>query len=152
MARMSEEMEYSKRLMLAEDNDDDFLIFSVAIKESKLAVALSRAVNGEIFMDMLRMELPDVLFLDLYLPYKSGKQCIREIRADRRYDNLPIIVYTGIKDVNDVEFCYREGANLYIHKPSSLKDLVEIIKRILSINWQKTLYYPERSKFVLGVE
>src|SRR3569833_1538684 len=105
---MSEEMENSKRLMLAEDNDDDFLIFSVAIKESKLAVALSRAVNGEILMDMLRMELPDVLFLDLLLPYKSGTQCIREIRADRRYDNLPVIVYTGINDVNDVEFCYRD--------------------------------------------
>jgi len=142
--------EINKSVLLAEDDDDDFMLFSVAIKESKIAVALSRAINGEVLMDLLRAELPDVLFLDLLLPCKGGKQCIREIRADRRYDGLPIIVYTGLKDITEIEFCYREGANLYVHKPGSLRDLVEIIKRILTINWEKVLYYPERSRFVMG--
>ena len=139
-------------IVLAEESDKDYLVFSVAVKQQEMAISLRRAKNGLILMQLLNESTPDVLFLDLLLPLKSGRQCIKEIRADQRYDDLPIIAYTGVQDLESIEFCYREGANLYVFKPTDEATLVSILRRILSIDWKKTLYFPQRSQFVIGNE
>jgi len=142
----------AKDIVLAETDDNDYMIFSVAVKEQEIAVSLRRAENGIILMQLLGEDVPDILFLDLLLPLKSGKQCIKEIRADERYDELPIIAYTALQDLESIEFCYREGANLYVLKPKNADTLVSVLRRILSIDWKKTLYFPQRSQFVIGNE
>jgi CheY-like chemotaxis protein len=137
-------------VMIAEDDDDDFFIFSVAISETAFTVILRRAEDGELLMKLLKEQVPDILFLDLLMPCKDGKQCLLEIRSDRRYDNLPIIVYTALEDLETVEYCYRQGSNLFTIKPNSIEDLKEALQRILSIDWKKTMYFPPKSEFVIG--
>ncbi|HEY0612647.1 MAG TPA: response regulator, partial [Chitinophaga sp.] len=107
-------------VLLAEDDDDDYLIFSLAVDElTSVRVALKRAENGDILMRLLDEKHPDLLFLDLLMPCKDGRQCIREIRSNSKFDSLPIIVYSSMSDLESIEFCYREGTNLYARKPSS---------------------------------
>lgn len=137
-------------VLIAEDDDDDFFIFSLAISETTFTVLLKRAEDGELLMNLLKQEMPDVLFLDLLMPLKDGRQCLLEIRADRRYDTLPIIVYTALQDLETVEYCYRQGSNLLTIKPNSVEDLKEAIQRVLSIDWKKTMYFPPKSEFVIG--
>src|ERR1700755_2803329 len=96
-------------VLIAEDDDDDFFIFSVAISETAFTVILRRAEDGELLMKLLQEEIPDVLFLDLLMPCKDGKQCLLEIRSDRRYDRLPVIVYTSLEDLETIEYTYRQG-------------------------------------------
>lgn len=136
-------------VLLAEDDDDDYLFFSLAVEEISIKVSLKRAANGEILMTLLEEHLPDLLFLDLLMPCKDGKQCIREIRANSAYDGLPIIVYSSLNDLKNIEFCYREGSNLFAVKPDSFSDLKSILERILAINWKSMLLYPPMSQFVL---
>ena len=140
----------STNVMIAEDDDDDFFIFSVAISETAFTVILRRAEDGELLMKLLQEQIPDVLFLDLLMPCKDGRQCLLEIRSDRRYDSLPIIVYTALEDLETVEYCYRQGSNLFTIKPNSIEDLKEALNRILSIDWKKTMYFPPKSEFVVG--
>ena len=142
----------AKDIVLAEADDNDYLLFSVAVDQQEITVSLKRAENGILLMQLLGEGMPDILFLDLLLPLKSGRQCIKEIRADERYDELPIIAYTALQDLESIEFCYREGANLYILKPKDGATLVGLLRRILSIDWKKTLYFPQRSQFVIGNE
>lgn len=142
----------AKDIVLAEPKDEDYEIFSVTIKEQETAVSVRRAENGIILMQLLGENIPDILFLDLLLPLKSGRQCIKEIRADERYDELPIITYTALTDLESIEFCYREGANLYVFKPLDKTKLISILRRILSIDWKTILYFPQRSQFVMGNE
>jgi CheY-like chemotaxis protein len=137
-------------VMIAEDDDDDFYIFSVAFAELSFTVLLTRAENGEILVELLENKIPDILFLDLMMPRKDGRQCLKEIRANHKFDALPVIMYTSLKDVKDVEFCYREGANLYVIKPSAYSDLKDVLQRILTIDWKKVLYYPPLSQFVIN--
>lgn len=140
----------SPHIMIAEDDDDDFYIFSVAIEELSFTVVLTRAENGEILIKLLNDDkTPDILFLDLMLPGKDGRQCLKEIRANHKFDTLPVVMYSSLRDIQEVEFCYREGANLYVIKPSGYADLKEILERILSIDWKKVLYYPPLSQFVI---
>jgi CheY-like chemotaxis protein len=138
-------------VLLAEDDDDDYLIFSLAVDElTSVRVELKRAENGDILMRLLDEKHPDLLFLDLLMPCKDGRQCIREIRSNRKFDSLPIIVYSSMSDLESIEFCYREGTNLYARKPSSLSDLKSILEKIFSMDWKRMLYYPPMSQFVIN--
>jgi CheY-like chemotaxis protein len=142
----------SKHILIAEDDDDDFLIFSSIVQELNHNVELSRAADGNLLIKFLDAVIPDILFLDVLLPYKDGRQCIREIRSNRRYDELPVVTYSSIRTVDTVEFFYREGANLYVFKPSSFAELKGILQQILSIDWKKALYYPPKNQFVINPE
>jgi len=138
-------------VLLAEDDDDDYLIFSLAVNDiTSVRVELKRAENGDILMRLLDEKHPDLLFLDLLMPCKDGRQCIREIRANSKFDSLPIIVYSSMSDLESIEFCYREGTNLYARKPSSLSDLKSILEKIFAMDWKRMLYYPPMSQFVIN--
>jgi DNA-binding NtrC family response regulator len=137
-------------VLIAEDDDDDFFIFSVAISEIAFTVILRRAEDGELLMELLQEQIPDILFLDMLMPCKDGKQCLLEIRSDRRYDSLPVICYTSLEDLETVEYAYRQGSNLFTIKPNSIEDLKEALNRILSIDWKKTMYFPPKSEFIIG--
>jgi CheY-like chemotaxis protein len=146
---MQTENTESTHVLLAEDDDDDYLIFSLAVEDIPLKILLTRAEDGEKLMRILDEKTPDILFLDLLMPCKNGNECLKEIRANKKYDKLPVIVYSSLEDLKNIEFCYREGANLYAVKPASYSDLKGILERILTIDWEKLLYFPTRSNFVL---
>jgi CheY-like chemotaxis protein len=138
-----------KNVLIAEDDDEDFFIFSFAVNETKLAVALDRAEDGEILMKKLSEKIPDILFLDIHMPCKDGRQCIKDIRADHRYDEMPVIIYSSFEDRRNIEYCFREGANLYVVKPIYFQDFVETIKHLLVMDRNAGLYYPAKSDFVI---
>jgi CheY-like chemotaxis protein len=137
-------------ILVAEDDDDDYVFFSMAMEDVEIAVALSRAEDGEVLLRMLREQIPDILFLDLQMPIKSGQECLREIRQDRRYDQLPIIIYSSFADLSHIEHCFREAANLYSIKPDNLRALADVIKRVLLVDWKKMNYFPGRADFVVN--
>ena len=143
-------MDNPTHVLLAEDDDDDYFIFSMAIKELTFKVILSRAENGDILLRLLDENRPDVLFLDLLMPCKDGKQCLREIRANKKFDSLPIVVYTSLHDLESIEFTYREGSNLFVIKPSTLTEIKEVLQKVFTIDWKKLLYFPPISKFVIN--
>lgn len=137
------------QVLIGEDDDDDFLIFSLAVEDIAYKIMLSRAADGNTLMEMLNRELPDMLFLDLRLPGKDGKQCLHLIRADRKFDKLPVIIYTSLDDLQNIQYCYQEGSNMYTVKPNSVNELREILQRIFTLDWKRTLYYPPLDQFVL---
>lgn len=139
-----------KNILLGEDDDDDYMLFEMAVEELTFAVVLTRAENGEVLFRILEQKHPDILFLDLLMPCKNGRECLKEIRSNRKYDNIPIIVYTSLEDLSNIEFCYREGGNLYAVKPASLGDLKTMLEKVFAIDWKKALYYPPLSQFVLN--
>jgi response regulator RpfG family c-di-GMP phosphodiesterase len=147
---MAELEEHVQNVLLAEDDDDDYELFLEVIKDLSLQVFLTRAENGDVLMRILHEKVPDMLFLDIMMPCKNGKDCLLEIRTHKKFDNLPIIVYTSLRDFDTVEFCYRRGTNLFVYKPYSYAELVNIIEKIFAINWKEMRYYPKLSNFVLN--
>lgn len=139
-----------QHVLMAEDDDEDFDLLTDAINELSIEVSLTRAENGDVLMKMLHREIPDMLFLDILMPCRDGKDCLREIRADKKFDNLPIIVYTSLKDIETEEFCYRKGTHLLVYKPHSFSELTGVVQRIFSLNWRKVRNFPKRSDFVLN--
>jgi CheY-like chemotaxis protein len=137
-------------IILAEDDDDDFELFASAAREVLPVVVIHRAENGIVLIQVLEEKIPDMLFMDVLLPGKSGLQCLREIRANKKFDHLPVIIYSSINELRHIEFCYRYGSNFYVHKPNSFSDLKEILQKIFSIDWKKMNYYPDKGSFVVN--
>jgi CheY-like chemotaxis protein len=142
-------MRHIERVLVADDDVDDFEVLEAAIKEIPLPVVLERAENGEILLKILSENVPDLLFLDILMPCKDGKQCLLEIRSNKKYDLLPIVIYSSIHFEKDVEFCFRNGANIYAIKSGSLIGLKVILDKIFSIDWKKSMYYPPFPQFVM---
>lgn len=139
-------------VLLSEDNLEQCFFFKKALKEILPSIQFSEVHDGEELLSFLENYLPDLLFLDLVMPCKNGIQCIKEIREDRRYDALPIIVYTVSKRENAIQTTYGLGANLFFSKPKEYSDLVSSLKVILSMNWSHpgliTKQYFQDNKYV----
>jgi CheY-like chemotaxis protein len=139
----------NRNVLLADDDHEDFLIFSIAVKETRFAVALTHVSDGELLLKQLELLIPDILFLDLNMPLKDGRQCLKEIRQHARYDALPIIVYSAFNDVASIEYCFREGGSLYAAKPSKIGDLTRMLHHVFSIDWKPGPLQRKRSDFVI---
>jgi len=136
-------------VLLAEDDEDDVIFFKLAIGSIPILIKLRTAVDGEMLFVLLREELPDVIFLDINMPCKDGVACIVEIRKNSDYNNIPVIMYTSLKNSRYIDKCFESGANFYVTKSNTVAELAEKLKRIFSINWKEHLYYPAKSDFVL---
>lgn len=70
---------------------------------------------------------PDVIFLDLHLPKKSGLEVLTEIKANRRLMVTPVVVVSGSDDPAEVRKAYELHASCYIRKPNDLHEFLKFI-------------------------
>ena len=127
------------QIFLADDDEDDRIFFSEAIDDLKMKNKLTLFNDGKDLMNYLNdpeANLPDILFLDLNMPYKNGLDCLKEIRANDRFKNVSIAIYSTSSSDEDIENTFIEGANIYIKKPNDFSELKKVIKGVFHMNWQ----------------
>ncbi|MBC5842474.1 response regulator [Flavobacterium sp. F-380] len=126
-------------ILIADDDEDDRTFFSEAMTELKMNNKLTLFNDGKDLMDYLNdpeITLPHILFLDLNMPYMSGFECLKMIRANDRFRDVSIAIYSTSSSEKDIEETFIEGANIYIKKPNDFTKLKKVIKEVLNINWQ----------------
>lgn len=122
-----------KNILLADDDQDDVELFEHAVSEFCDTINLIVAANGVELLRLLSVKpKPDVIFLDLNMPRKTGKECLVEIRNNPEYNQVPIIILSTSSQQSEIDFCLEKGANHYIIKPSSFTGIISIVKRICS--------------------
>jgi CheY-like chemotaxis protein len=75
--------------------------------------------------------LVDLLILDVAMPYVDGLTLLKQLRADDRYQVLPIIILTASCDDQDQAAALLAGANEFLTKPTSSRELLDVVKRNL---------------------
>ena len=141
------------KILLADDDLDDCLFFQEVLEELSLSSSLTYVHNGDELMHWLNNQqdvLPDVLFLDLNMPRKNGKECLTEIRANDKLKNLPVIIYSTSYELNNSNWLYQNGAKYYIRKPSDFVTLKQIINKALSLIAEKNLFQPSIGDFLIN--
>jgi CheY-like chemotaxis protein len=129
-------------VVLADNHDEDVLIFQLAIEELNIPISLIHVSDGDRLLALLRQPLPDIMFIDVEMPCKDGVACILEIRKNKAFDNVPIILITGHPHRKYIEQAFSYGANYYLIKANTVEDLCESLKRIFSIDWKKNNVLP----------
>lgn len=135
-------------ILLVEDNPGDVELVREGLQHSRIAVRLHVAGNGDEALAFLlgpRVESivpPDLVLLDLNLPVKEGKETLREIRL---LDcPVPVVVFTGSDEDEDVAEVYRLGANCYVVKPPDLDEYLACVGRIVGF-WLGLARLPPRA-------
>jgi len=139
-------------LLLADDDADDCLFFKEALEELPITSSLKTVNDGEQLMHLLNSmqdTLPDILFLDLNMPRKSGLECLSEIKMDEKLRLLPIIIYSTSFDHDVVNLVYERGAHHYIRKPVEFSDIKKVILEALTIIGKENPAEPSKEKFII---
>jgi CheY-like chemotaxis protein len=138
-----------KHLIIADDDEDDQMLLKEAIQEYSDAIALTVISDGKQLMNFLSKDnTPDLILLDLNMPYKNGTECLMEIRANENLRHIPVVILSTSRNVRDIELCFNLGANLFFTKPCSFLSLKILIRSILSINWTSFKTISSKQKFI----
>ncbi|HNV28974.1 MAG TPA: response regulator [Cyclobacteriaceae bacterium] len=120
------------RILLADDDEADRLLFKEAFEELKINTNVQSVNNGEQLMEYLNRKgivLPEILFLDLNMPRKNGFECLKEIRSNKKFDEISIAIYSTSAAERDIEATFIAGANVYISKPNDFNELKQVLEK-----------------------
>ena len=142
----------SRPILIAEDDEDDYLLTIEALKEAGVDTQVKWVKDGEELMEYLKplgsakkkpgSEFPSLILLDLNMPRKDGREVLEEIKKDATLRKIPVVVLTTSKAETDINHAYDLGVNSYIQKPVRFSEFVEVIK-VLSHYWFHIVKLPD---------
>jgi len=135
-------------ILIVDDNPGDVRLMQEALMEGSAACRLQVAADGMQALDLLRSRppgeagaLPDLIFLDLNLPGKTGMQVLEEIKTDPELRPIPVVVFSTSAAAQDIRAAYDRHANCYITKPIDLDVFMRGIRLIREL-WLGTAELP----------
>ncbi len=118
-----------KRILIIED--ESAVVDALRVTLAREGFQVTSKADGLTGLAQVRKTPPDLLILDLILPQFSGLDVCREIRRDEKLSRLPILVVTGRDEEADRIVGLELGADDYVTKPFSTRELAARVKALL---------------------
>lgn len=118
------------RILVADDDVD--IRELVEFKLTTMGHDITAVSDGAAAVEACQASRPDLAVLDVMMPGVSGLDAIRAIRADPALADLPVILLTARAQESDVETGFDSGADDYITKPFSPRELASRVEALLS--------------------
>ncbi len=138
------------RILLVDDDPGDVRYMKEVFAECGLSSDLLIAASGIEAMDILcrngiheNTVLPELILLDLNMPGKDGFSVLKDIKSDKRFNYIPVIVLSSSNAKKDILRAYDGNANCYITKPNDLKSYMSVVQSIQNF-WANTVRIPKR--------
>ncbi len=139
------------KVLFVDDDSDESYLFNEALEQSELPIILTRAHDGNQLLTELKTgRVPDIILIDINMPYKDGIEALEDIRENDAYKNIFIIIYSISADKTSIKKAYDIGADLYLVKPHDFDGMLSVVKKVYSIDWPN-FKRPGRDKFVLDL-
>ena len=122
-----------KKVIIIED--ETVLADALAIKFQHEGFQVSKAENGQIGLDMIKANKPDVVLLDLMMPVMDGKTMLRKLREISDFKYLPVVVLTNAGEVENIkETKQYDNASAFLIKSNiNPEDVIKLVKELLHI-------------------
>jgi len=125
-------------ILLVEDDLADQKLIKISLRNEKIANDLYTIQTGEEGMDFLYHRgnysdgtpQPDLVLLDLNMPGMGGKEFLRRIKEDERLKQIPVVILTTSEAEKDIIDSYKLQASGYVHKPVTLEEFKEAMKKL----------------------
>lgn len=116
-------------IAVVDDEKSILELTSIHLKKSGFQVATF--TSGSEYLEFIENTTPDVTILDLMLPDMDGMDMCKQLRRDNKFDNMSIIILSGRIDESDTILGLELGADDYVKKPFSPKELAVRVKTVL---------------------
>ena len=122
------------KLLLHDNDEDEAYFFEQALKSFDISIELICTSSFSQLQNSLA-KLPDLIFLDINIPDKSGFECLKVVRSNPLLRKTPVVMYSNSNRSKEVQEAYKHGANLFIGKPTKIKNVEEALKAVFAIDW-----------------
>lgn len=121
-------MENKVKVYIAEDDEDNILLLTQAIEESRLSYGFVFFSDGKALLrSLLNEPLPDLILSDLKMSGEDGFDILTFIKSHEMMSTIPVVILSSSKAPGDISKAYSLGASDYFVKPSSFEELVAIV-------------------------
>ncbi len=124
-------------ILVVEDNPGDARLIREVLNGNKIYCRMHIAKDGVEAMNFLYKKenfigspRPDLIFLDLNLPKKDGREVLAEIKNDDGLKQIPVVIMTTSQAEEDIFKSYSLHANCYVTKPLDLDQFVKVVKSL----------------------
>lgn len=124
------------RILFIDDDEDDFLLFSEAVKAANPSIMVSFLQECDKDPTKFPWLEPDLIFLDLNMPRCNGFDCLRKLKTSELKD-VPVVIFTTSRNQLHIDKAYQCGAALFMPKPFTYTALVNAIKGLLELDWSQ---------------
>src|SRR5690606_20771060 len=124
-------------VLISEDDLDDRFLLQEALRENGIASSnVSFVGDGDELLERLAGigRRPAIVLLDLNMPRKDGREALREIKSNKSYSHIPVLILTTSNSEDDIRSSYRNGGNTFFVKPPVFQELVEVV-RVIKQYW-----------------
>ncbi|MEO6182485.1 MAG: response regulator [Verrucomicrobiota bacterium] len=125
-------------ILVAEDSEDDVLLFQLAVNRAALAHTFHFVRDGVEAIEWLegtghhsdrsKFPVPSAIITDLKMPRVNGFELLQWVRTQPRYSKLPVIVFSSSNEVRDVARAFSLGATTYFRKSANYFDIIHFLK------------------------
>jgi CheY-like chemotaxis protein len=125
-------------ILLVEDDLGDQKLIKTSLRSEKIANDLYCVQTGEEGIDFLYRRgnysngtpRPDLILLDLNMPGMGGKEFLRQVKEEERLKQIPVVILTTSEAEKDIIDSYKLQASGYVHKPVTLEEFKEGMKKL----------------------
>lgn len=118
-----------KKILVADDEPNIVISLEFLLKREGYAVTVAR--DGQETLEAIRRDRPDLVLLDVMMPRKSGFEVCQAVRADEALQSVRIVLLTAKGRDTDVAKGLALGADAYMTKPFSTRELVQKVAELL---------------------
>lgn len=111
-------------------DDERHIVRLIQVNLERQGYNVVTAFDGKDGLEKVKAEKPDLMVLDVMMPYMDGFEVLKSLRREPEYENLPVIMLTAKAQDKDVFEGYHYGADMYLTKPFNPMELVSFVNRI----------------------
>lgn len=124
-------------IVIVDDDSDDRGLIKDAFLEHSPEREFVLLENGDLLLEFLKSvpddEFPALILLDLNMPGKDGREALKEIKNDAKRHHIPVVVFSTSSLDKDRTISYELGANCFLTKPSSYKEMIYLTDAIVKL-------------------
>ena len=111
-------------------DDEKHIVRLVEVYLQRAGYEVITAYDGREALEKVKSESPDLIVLDVMMPYMDGFEVLRTLKADETYKDIPVIMLTAKAQDADVFRGWQSGVDCYLTKPFNPMELLTFVKRI----------------------